>query len=140
MNPNSSGEGQPQVEATPKSPAETAGGQVVEKTPTVSPENSPQKAIQASRQAVDSMALPGQDIPVGTSDDTAAVDNAAPADSVGAADSDRIEKQWIDKAKAVVSQTQDDPYEQKNAMGHVKADYIKKRFNKTIKTDDSVSK
>lgn len=53
-------------------------------------------------------------------------------------DTDRIEKEWIDKAKAIVAKTQDDPYEQKKEMSKVKAEYIKKRFNKSIPTDDTV--
>lgn len=56
-----------------------------------------------------------------------------------AADADRIEKEWIDKAKAIVAKTQDDPREQNSEMGKVKADYIKSRFNKTIPTDDAVT-
>jgi hypothetical protein len=137
MNPNSSGEVQPQIEAAPNRPEESGDGKAVEKGITPSPENSPQRVQQASHAAT-SMALPGQDITVGTPDDTAVPEPTT--DSSTAADSDRIEKQWIDKTKAVVSQTRDDPYEQKQAVSHVKADYIKKRFNKTIRTDDSVSK
>lgn len=48
------------------------------------------------------------------------------------------EKQWVDKAKAIVAQTQDDPYTQKKEISKVKADFIQKRFNKTIPTDKSV--
>lgn len=54
-------------------------------------------------------------------------------------DSDRIEKQWIDRAKQIVAQTRDDPFKQKHEMSKVKADYIKKRFNKVLKTDSGVS-
>src|SRR4051794_20063710 len=115
MNPNSSGEGQRPAEAMPQNPAETGAGQAIEKTPAASPENSAQKALQASRQAVDGAALPGQAIKVGD-DDTVVSDDTAMVSSSTATDSDRIEKVWIDKAKAVAAQTQDDPYEQKNAM------------------------
>lgn len=55
-----------------------------------------------------------------------------------AADVDRIEKEWVDRAKAVVGRTRDDPYAQNSEMSKVKADYIKKRFNKTLPTDDAV--
>lgn len=54
-----------------------------------------------------------------------------------AADADLIEKQWIDRAKTVAAKTRDDPHLQKSEMSKVKADYIQKRFHKTIKTDDS---
>lgn len=56
-----------------------------------------------------------------------------------AADQDHIEKQWIDAAKTVAAKTRSDPYTQKNEMSKVKADYIHKRFKKTIKTDDTVA-
>jgi hypothetical protein len=52
---------------------------------------------------------------------------------------DLIEKEWVQKAKQIVSQTHDDPYKQKNQISRVKADYIQKRFNKTIKVDDATS-
>jgi hypothetical protein len=54
-----------------------------------------------------------------------------------AQDADLIEKEWVVRAKTLVAQTQDDPYKQKNEMSKVKADYIKKRFNKTIPVEDT---
>lgn len=66
-------------------------------------------------------------------DDTVQPDNDLTAATT--ADSDRIEKQWIDRVKNVVRDTKDDPHKQKQEMSRVKAEYIKKRFNKTIKTD-----
>ena len=56
-----------------------------------------------------------------------------------AQDSDLIEKQWVIRAKSIVSQTQDDPFTQKKQMSRIKADYIKKRFDKTIPADDAVA-
>ncbi len=55
-----------------------------------------------------------------------------------ASDADLIEKHWVERAKAIVAQTTDDPYKQQKAMTKEKAEYIKKRFNKTIPTDDTV--
>lgn len=54
-----------------------------------------------------------------------------------AADVDLIEKAWVQKAKDIVSKTQDDPYHQKSQISKVKAEYIAKRFNKTVKTEDT---
>lgn len=48
-------------------------------------------------------------------------------------DTDLIEKEWVVKAKEIVSRTHDDPYRQNEAMHRVKADYMKKRYNKDIK-------
>lgn len=50
-----------------------------------------------------------------------------------AADTDLIEKEWVLKAKQIVDHTSDDPYTQQLEIGKVKADYMKKRYNKDIK-------
>lgn len=54
-------------------------------------------------------------------------------------DSDHIESEWVDKAKSIISQTQNDPYQQKYDMSKVKAEYIRKRFGKEIKTDETAA-
>lgn len=56
-----------------------------------------------------------------------------------AAEKDLIEKQWVAKAKEIVAETKSDPYKQKTEMSKAKADYIQKRFKKTVKTDDPVT-
>lgn len=48
-------------------------------------------------------------------------------------DADLIEKEWVLKAKEIVARTKGDPYRQNEAIQHVKADYIKKRYNKDVK-------
>jgi hypothetical protein len=53
-----------------------------------------------------------------------------------AADADLIEKEWVLRAKAIVSKTKNDPREQSSALNRYKADYIKKRYNKDIKVSD----
>lgn len=62
-----------------------------------------------------------------TNDDT----NPMIADDV-----DLIEKEWVEKAKKIVAQTKDDPYKQNEEINKVKADYIKKRYNKTIEANE----
>ena len=54
-------------------------------------------------------------------------------------DNDRIEREWIDRAKSIVIKSQNDPHKQNSEMSRVKAEYIKKRFNKNIPTDDTVT-
>lgn len=51
-------------------------------------------------------------------------------------DVDLIEKEWVDKAKEIVAQTAHDPYLQNKEMNKVKAEYLKKRYNKDIKQSD----
>lgn len=53
-----------------------------------------------------------------------------------AEDSDLIEKEWVERAKQIVEHTKEDPYEQQRALSQMKADYLKKRYNKDIKISD----
>ena len=48
-------------------------------------------------------------------------------------DIDLIEKEWVAKAKEIVSQTRHDPRSQTNEMSKVRAEYIKKRYNREMK-------
>lgn len=48
-------------------------------------------------------------------------------------DSDLIEKEWVDKAKQIVERTRNDPHKQSEELTVFKADYLKKRYGKTIK-------
>ncbi len=47
-------------------------------------------------------------------------------------DNDLIEKEWVDKAKQIVSRTQGDPHAKSNELTGLKKDYIQKRYGKTI--------
>lgn len=58
---------------------------------------------------------------------------ASATNTLIADDVDLIEKEWVVKAKAIVAQTKDDPHKQNEAMNQVKADYLKKRYNKDLK-------
>ncbi len=49
-----------------------------------------------------------------------------------AADSDLIEKEWVLKAKQIVEHTADDPFMQQQELSKMKADYLKKRYNKDL--------
>ena len=82
------------------------------------------------------------DIPIADSpaiglaaDDTTTQDQASFTQKAN--DSDHIEPVWLDRAKAVIAQTRNDPYEQKIQMSQVKTEYIRKRFNKQVKTDET---
>ncbi len=69
----------------------------------------------------------------------AAVSPAPPApalpisdDHLIADDADVIEKEWVEKAKKVISLTSDDPHQETIEINKLKATYMKKRFNKDI--------
>lgn len=49
-----------------------------------------------------------------------------------AGDEDLIEKEWVEKAKQVISATKHDPYLQEQEVSKLQADYLKKRYGKTI--------
>ncbi len=51
-------------------------------------------------------------------------------------DIDLIEKEWVEKAKEIVDKTRSNPYLQNKAISEMKADYIKKRYNKDLTKDD----
>lgn len=72
-----------------------------------------------------------------------AVNQATPDPSIQdtsaliADDADLIEKEWVLKAKAIVAQTVHDPNLQTKEIGKVKAEYLKKRYNKSLKQDEA---
>lgn len=49
-----------------------------------------------------------------------------------ASDGHKLEKEWVERTKKVVNETKDDPREEEIQVGELKADYLKKRFNRTI--------
>lgn len=69
--------------------------------------------------------------------DVAAVNAPVVTSSSGsvaiADDVDVIEKEWVDKAKSIVNQTKGDPYHQEKQVSELQADYLKKRYNKSVK-------
>jgi hypothetical protein len=78
-------------------------------------------------------ALPGAVTPATQSASSISASvNPAIADDV-----DLIEKEWVEKAKAIVSQTKEDPYKQNKEISKMKADYIKKRYNKDVHLSES---
>ena len=56
----------------------------------------------------------------------------ADTNPVSAADDDLIEKEWVEKAKKVVAETKHDPYLQGQEVSKLQADYLKKRYGKTV--------
>lgn len=51
-------------------------------------------------------------------------------------DTDLIEKEWVIKAKEIVARTKHDPYQQNKEVERIKADYLKKRYNKEVKVTE----
>lgn len=71
-----------------------------------------------------------------TANDATSTNQPASDDISIAADEDLIEKEWVDKAKQVIAHTKDDPYRQEREVSKLQADYLMKRYGKTLgKTD-----
>lgn len=48
-----------------------------------------------------------------------------------AADDDRIEREWVDKAKKIITETADDPYRREQAIGQLQREYRRKRYGES---------
>lgn len=137
MNPNRvENHLQPEMAPAPEA-SEAAPGQSVEHASSgqeASPGKQPPQ-ITAVTPAVDAAALAQPAAATPVADDV----GATPVQATGTPtkDGDRIEKEWIDRAKEIVAKTLDDPHAQKEAVSKAKAEYIQKRFNKVIRTDSA---
>jgi len=69
--------------------------------------------------------------PLSAADDVAATTQSASLTIDD--DGDLIEKTWVQKAKQIVERNRDDPFRQSEELTVFKADYMKKRYGKTIK-------
>lgn len=134
-----SGENQINFELPQAPRTEAVDDTSLEEMPIKSPETrSPSQSVQASSAAASSMALPSSAVTVITDDTTSRDDNSSRSQAISKGE-DRIDKIWVDKTKSIITKTKDDPYEQKRQISQVKAEYIKSRFNKTIRSDDAVN-
>ena len=124
-------------------PAHFSGGEAFPRVPT--PEQAPQQPErQETREqhqggpAGDPSAV--KNVPVAPPLPTIAPPVADPAATVKddsnpavAADEDLIEKEWVEKAKKVIAETRHDPHLQESEVSKLQADYLQKRYGKTVK-------
>ncbi len=114
-------------------PAEGAGARPEQGAPAAAPERAPSSAAAGAAAAQPPIPLPV--VPTNpvqpTQDDVTTTSRSAAGGLIK--DDDLIEKEWVDKAKRIVAQTRDDPHQQSEQLTVVKADYMKKNYNKTIK-------
>ncbi len=71
-------------------------------------------------------------VPAASVQQTSVTDNSQTT-GLTADDGDVIEREWVNKAKAIVEQTKDDPYKQSEELKLLKSEYLQKRYNKTLK-------
>ena len=65
-------------------------------------------------------------------DEPVGVSSTAIAGPTVAADDDLIEKEWVDKAKKIVAETQNDPRQREDAVNQLQRDYLKKRYGREL--------
>lgn len=53
---------------------------------------------------------------------------------IEANDDGLIEKEWVNKAKQIISNTRNDPYKQEKAVNELQTDYLKKRYGEDLGT------
>ncbi|HEX6462335.1 MAG TPA: hypothetical protein VFZ58_03625 [Candidatus Saccharimonadales bacterium] len=68
------------------------------------------------------------DTAISAASSTSMNDNPLAADDV-----DVIEKEWVVRAKQIVNQTKNDPYQQEHEVSKLQADYLRKRFGVEVK-------
>lgn len=61
---------------------------------------------------------------------------SASASPMVAADEDLIEKEWVDKAKDIITQTKDDPHARTAQVNALQRDYLQKRYGKVVGASD----
>lgn len=78
--------------------------------------------------------MPTATAPIAQAPTTVPVDPAtASVSAPDETDSDNLDVEWVNKAKAIVEQTKNDPHLESNELSKVKADYLRIRYNKNIK-------
>ena len=119
----------------------------VPELPQVSPQTSPEKHSGVSFEMTSGSSNLGapQTTPVAPpisqvpQQPAATPQTAQPATNVPAMadDLDLIEKEWVVRAKQIVNGTREDPFAQSRELNKIKAEYVKKRYNKDIKLPES---
>lgn len=100
----------------------------------------PQQEIIAQKQSPASPVLPAPITPANVSKTQNPIVKIPPRvandNPQTAKDEELIERAWVDKAKAIIARTKNDPYEQEKEVGRLQADYLKKRYGKDVKVTD----
>ena len=105
------------------------------------PNQVPYDGVPQTAQSGDPMAVPLQSFAVpaitGANATPLQAGSHSPDSPQVAEDVDLIEKEWVEKAKTIVAKTRDDPNKQNHEINRFKADYLKTRYSKDIKVDES---
>lgn len=117
----------PEVESRPVTPEVQTGSKV---------ESTGESVSSATAAAVDAAAAPSVPVPAPittpVADDTTAITDVPTV----ANDDDLIEKEWVDKAKQIISDTKDNPYQRERAVSQLQREYLLKRYGKELGAAD----
>jgi len=81
--------------------------------------------------------LPMPVMPAVSDDDTTTTPPQSSAGSPAVANDDElIEKEWVDKAKKVITETKDDPHARELRVSQLQADYLWKRYGRQLKSPE----
>jgi hypothetical protein len=113
----------------------------VESTPNASPEQQTQPSEKAPKATAPSTGMPpsilnlphAQPATDSATNDSSTTPSSSSSSPQFAQDKDLIDKEWVNKAKSIVERNKDDPFKQSEELTLLKADYMQKRFNKTLK-------
>lgn len=97
----------------------------------LTPERAAEQSVQAQA-AISAQPVPVSlptPVPVPSDNAQSAASDDLPA---VASDDDLIEKEWVDKAKQIISDTRDDPARREREVGRLQANYLKKRYGKEL--------
>lgn len=122
-------EGAPQQQTTPETPAPQVGPESAPEKPQFDSEKSIQPERQTSAQPAAPAAppVPVTDQPVAKAPATPPKDDDDDTPAI-AQDVDVIEREWVNKAKAEIERTKDDPHAQEAAFEKLQTEYLKKRY------------
>lgn len=127
----------PGPENLPPPPAESGERVPVLPAPEAGVETGAERKEQAADTRAASADAAGAAVPAQNPVTPLVQDDITPPASVTgptiAADEDVIEKEWVDRAKKVVNDTKDDPYERSNQVTALQNDYQQKRFGRGTK-------
>jgi len=87
--------------------------------------------VDAAQAEVAQIAMPALPAPVLTTSQpiSSAVSDDSP---IVANDDDLIEKEWVDKAKKILSETREDPYKREQEISKLQIEYIRRRYGRQI--------
>lgn len=122
------------TELAPRNPERSergpdGAGSEVEPGPNHEKQSTAPGLAEAQRQVMQSLPLAMPEPVVVEDTTTPTTSNTSPTI---ASDDDLIEKEWVDKLKRIIALTKDDPYERNRVIAQFQADYLKKRYNKTL--------